>query len=314
MTRTLLLAEQPFAGLRSAAILEEVRASLGAEGPILVPGAADPPQGFEAVAPDADPVALGIAHVVLAGVFSDRAALEGALGLAARALATGARIEARSLSLERAAAQRDPPAHVEALEEAAALELRDHHSANTLLVWRIAAPFRIFAYPERAVWPDPTLAEALPAGPLLGVGILGGGGPAGALARSGTALRALLAPFRGWPVVPLPAEPPGGRGDDLGGTRAFAATWLEGASVLLPELSDPAFRRSLDASRLAGLVARCAHVVTNQDLVAALAVAQRVPVLGLGAGQDARIKACLATLANELPPGSALVQPMRDPA
>uniref|UniRef100_UPI001F333072 hypothetical protein n=1 Tax=Falsiroseomonas oryziterrae TaxID=2911368 RepID=UPI001F333072 len=101
--------------------------------------------------------------------------------------------------------------------------------------------------------------------------------------------------------------------DDLGGTRAFAAAWLDGAPVLLPELSDPAFRRSLDAARLAGLVARCAHVVTNQDLVAALAIARGVPVLGLGAGPDRRIKACLATLANELPPGSALVQPTPDP-
>ncbi|WP_237214968.1 hypothetical protein, partial [Falsiroseomonas oryziterrae] len=199
MTRTLLLAERPFAGLRSTAILEEVRASLGADGTILVPGAADPPEGFEAAAPDADPAALGIGHVVLAGVFSDRTALDAALGHAARALASGARLEARSFSLERAAAQREPPAHVEALEAASALELRDHHTANTLLVWRIAAPFRIFAYPERAVWPDPALAEGLPAGPLLGLGILGGGGTAGALARSTTALRGLLAPFRGWP-------------------------------------------------------------------------------------------------------------------
>jgi len=133
-------------------------------------------------------------------------------------------------------------------------------------------------------------------------------------ARCGAALRDLLAPFRGWPVVPLPAGEPGSRGDDLAGARAFAAAHLDGSPVLLPELSDPARRRALDVARLAGLAARCAHVVTNQDLTAALAVAAGVPVLGLALGGDRRIKSVLATLANMLPPGSALVQPPPDPA
>jgi hypothetical protein len=122
------------------------------------------------------------------------------------------------------------------------------------------------------------------------------------------ALRRLLAPAAGWPVLPLPVHRPGTPEDDLPAMREIAAAVLPGSALLLPDLAEPrAWRQRLTPARLKALVARCRVLVTNRDLPAALAVAAGVPVLGLALGADRRIVSCLATLANELAAGSALL-------
>lgn len=313
--RTLILAEQPFRDLRSRALLSAPEAGLGPPPLLLATDAPRAPRGFEAVPAEPDPAALHVGRVVIAGIFHRRAALERALRLAARALAAGARLEVRGLSVEREAARRDHPAGVEILDAAAPLEVREHHSANALLVWRVAAPIAIRAYPEAAIPPDPALLAGLPEGPLLGLAILGGGEVRRAAEAHAAALAGLLAPWRGLPILPLPCEAAGSPQDDLPGTAAFAAALLPGGPLLLPGLADPLWRRrQVSPARLKALAARCAAVVTNQDLPAALAVSAGVPVLGLALGQDRRIVSCLAALANALPAGSELVFPARLPA
>ncbi|MGG5810804.1 hypothetical protein [Falsiroseomonas sp. CW058] len=314
MTATLLLAEAPFRDLLSRALLTHAQLHLPHAPPLLVATrAAGAPPGFAPVPPGTLPP--GIGQVVIAGAFLDRAALEGALNVAGRALATGATLRVHALALEGEAARREAPAGIEVLERAAAIRLRDHRTLNVLTLWRLAAPARIDPYPERHVLPDPALAAGLPAGPILGLAIRGGEEMRRSWAPRVPALRRLLAPAAGWPVLPLPTLPPGMTGDDLSGSHDFAEAVLPGAPWLLPELADPAvWRRQLSPARLKGLAARCRVVVTNRDLAASLAIGAGVPVLGIALGADRRIVSCLATLANELPRGSELVHPRPGPA
>lgn len=311
MTQTLLIAERPFRELRSRAILLPLPKALGADRQVLVPTPAlRTPPAFAPVPPKPDVEALGVTRVVLAGVFEDRPTLNRALALAARAVAAGATLEARGLTLERSAARRDPPRGVEVLDQATVIEVRDHHTANTLLVWRVAAPQRVNFYAERLVRPDPALLEGLPQGPLLGLSLLGAPEMRATWRARLAELSAWLAPMRDWPILPLPADAAEGEGDDYAGSIAFAQALLPNSPVLLPQLADPAERRrQLSAGRMRALVDRCGAVITNQDLVAALAGTAGVPVAGLVLGRDRRIVACMTTLANQMAPGSLLIHP-----
>jgi hypothetical protein len=316
MTRTLILAERPFRGLRSRAILALLPAALPADPPpLLAMHVVAEVAGFAAAETEPDPVALGVGRVILAGAFTARAELERVLRVAGVALASGATIETRSFAVEREAARIDAPQGIAVLDSASPLDLRDHHTANTLLVWRVAAPQRIRPYPERDLAPDPALAETLPSGPLLGLAILGGTEMRRAVAERQASLAALFARFQGWPVLPLPVEAPESPADDLPATLELAAAFLPGSPVLLPELAETRWRRrQLTPARLKGLVARCAAMVATQDLPLAYAIAAGVPAIGIALGQDRRAAACLSSLANALPAGSDLVFPARDQA
>jgi hypothetical protein len=312
--RTLILAERPFRDLRSRALLGDLPRLLASSAPLLLASSAPTaPPGFAVAAPDADLAPLGVGRVVLAGAFQERPALERALASAGRAVAAGASLEVLRFGVERGAAQRDPPTGIAVLDAARPLELRDHHTANALLVWRVARMFRIDPYPERLGPPDPALLPLLPEGRLLGLSILGGPQMRAAWTARREELRAWLAPMRGWPVLPLPMEHADSPMDDLAGSHGFVAELMPGATPLLPELADPVWRRrQLTPARMKALVARCGAVVTNQDLPAAYAVANSVPVIGLALGTDRRAVNVLTQFANGLPAGSALLH--RSPA
>ena len=309
MRRVLVLAERPFRDLRSRAILADLPARFPTAAPLLLAtGAPTAPDGFVPCDPDVVPPAID--HVVLAGAFTEARQIEAALGRAGQAVAAGATLEGWRLSLENRAAG-EVPASVAVLDAAEAIVVRDYHSANALLLWRVAAHIRIDAYPERTVAPDETLAVGLPAGPLLGLAVLGGDNLQTAWMARLESFRAQLAPVAGWPILPLPCEAARTPQDDYAGSLAFAAAVLPGAPMLLPRLADPVWRRrQLSPARLKGLVARCGAVLTMQDLPAAYAVACGIPVLGLVLDNtERRAVSCLTQLANDLPPGSALLYP-----
>lgn len=310
MTGTLLLAEPPLRDLLPRALLAEAVGAIPHAPPMLLPTRARrAPPGFEPVPPGPPP--RGVELVVIAGTFLSRDELEGALDTAGHALDAGARLRVHALSLEGDAARAVPPFGVEILERAEAITVRDHRTLNVLTLWRLAAPARLTPYPERHVPADLALATRLPYGPILGLAIRDGEEMRRFWSARLPALRRLLAPFAGWPVLPLPTVMPGTPGDDLAGSRTFAEAVLPGAPLLLPELAEPQlWRRVVRPARLKGLVARCRVVVTNRDLPAAYAVAEGVPVLGIALATDRRIVSCLATLANELPDGSELVYPL----
>ena len=311
MSRTLLLAEDPFGDLVSHALLAELGAAPNAP-PLLVAGASAPlPHGFEALPEAEDPRALDIRHIILGGVFLDRARLEAMLALALR---IDAKLTLYRFGVEGAAAQRPAPAGAAVLERATAITLRDHRSANVLTYWRVHARFAIEPFPERHVAPDPALANLLPPGPVLGLALRDGGDMRASWQPRLPAIRRLLAGAIGWPVLPLPIRGPGQSGDDLAGSTAFAQAVFTTPRFLMPRLGDFAWwRREVTPARMKGLVARCTLVVTNRDLVAAYAVASGVKVQGISLGADRRIVSCLATLANELPEGSDLAHPLPGP-
>jgi len=311
--RTLILAERPFRDLRSRALLLDLPRHLGSPAPLLLStAAANAPAGYEPVSPEADPAALGVTRVVIAGAFQERPQLEQALTIAGHALAAGAQLEIRAFTVERGAAMRDSPKGVELLAQAQPLELREHHTANALMVWRSPAAFRIHPYPECTIAPDDALLPLLPAGPILGLSILGGGQMRQAWTARLSELRALLARMQDWAILPLPMEHTASPMDDLAGTRDFLAAMLPGTKLLLPELAQDVWRRrQLTPARMRALVARCGAVVTNQDLPAAFAIAAGVPVIGLALGTDRRAITCLTQFANTLPAGSQLLHPPR---
>ncbi len=307
--RTLLLAEAPLRDLTSRAVLAEALAAIKHTPPAwLATRAQQVPPGFAASPPGQVPE--GTEQVVLVGPFLDRAWLEGALATAAAALAMGARLVVHNLGLEGSAALAAAPAGAQVLEAAGQIGVRDHRTANALTLWRLAAPKVIQAYPERHLPPDPALAGGLPEGPILGLAIRGGEEMRRSWQPRLPALsRCLAAVGAGdWPVLVLPTRLPGVEDDDVPASLAIADAVLPGTPRLLPELAEQRiWRRRMNGATLKGLVARCRLVVTNRDLVAACAVGAGVPVLGLALGADRRIISCLATLANELPPGSALL-------
>ena len=307
MTRTLVLAERPFGDLRGRATMRDLVARRGQGQPLLIPSRApSAPPGFQPIPPGSDLAAFGVSRVALAGCFQEKGELEWALAEAARAIAAGARFEALGLSVEGGVAE-TPPRGVEVLDGASSIELRDFLSANTLTLWRVAAPLRVNGYPEARIAPDPGLAASLPPGPLLGVAISAGNHVRKEWMARADGIGRLLAQANGWPAVPLPIEATGTPADDLPSTRAFIEALLPEAPVLLPELSDFVWRqRQFTVARMKAVVARCALVVTNQDLPAAMAITSGVPVLGLALANDRRIVASLSTLANEAPPGSEL--------
>jgi hypothetical protein len=299
---TLLVTEAPFRGLLSRAIIEATLPALR-PGPILLPAidTSQASQGFQPLGA----LPAGVQEVVLTGVFLDRAWLETALSIATAAVAAGLRLRVHNLGLE-ARALGVAPREVGVLEKAGALGLRDHRSANALTLWRVAAQMRVLHYPERHVAADATLAAMLPAGRILGLALRGQPGMADR-ARLPAILQRLTT-GGAWSVLPLPIAGPGTPDDETATTRAVAAALLPEAPLLLPELSEPAFwQREVTPARLKGLVARCDLVLTNRDLPAAYAAGSGVPVIGLADGSDRRIVTCLATLANDLAPGSALL-------
>jgi hypothetical protein len=310
--RTLLLAEAPFRDLVSRALLAEAVETVPHEAPLLVATrAARTPPGTLPVPPGEVPT--GVTQVLLSGAFLDRATLEQALEMAGEAVARGARLLVHNLAVEASAGRGAAPHGAALLDRAAMVTVRDHRTANILTLWRVAAPVRILAYPERRIAPDMALAAALPAGPLLGLAFRGGDDIEKSWRARIPALRAILAPCEGWPVVPLPTLVPGSPGNDMDGTRNFAEALLPGARMLFPDFADvAAWRKTLTPARLKGLVSRCALVVTQRDLPACYAVAAGVRVYGISLGADRRIVSCLATLANDLPPGAALLHPSPD--
>ncbi len=311
--RTLLLAERPFRDLRSRALLHALLGLPGLAAPLLLStNAPTTPEGFAPLPPEADAAAHGVTRVIIAGAFQERPQLEQALAVAGRAVAAGATLEVRAFTVERGAAMRDPPQGIALLAQAQRLDLRDHHTANALMVWRSPAAFRIRPYPECAIPPDEALLPLLPEGPILGLSIQGGGQMRQAWTARLAELRALIAPMQGWAMLPLPMEASASPSDDLAGTRDFLAALLPGASLLLPDLAQDVWRRRhLSAGRMRALVARCGAVLTNQDLPAALAIASGVPVIGLALGTDRRAITCLTQFANMLPAGSQLLHPPR---
>jgi hypothetical protein len=315
--RTLLLADRPFRDLRSRAILEMVGAQLAKHGEVLV---ADAPEGclppFRPVGAVPSAKALGVRRIVLAGEFTDRVQLERALYVARQGLAAGATLEAWAFGVNGEAARGEVPASVGVLDHASPLEVREHRSADALLVWRVDAAITVNPYTERHVAADAAFTDGFPSGPILGVCMLGGRDAQESASRHGGALRARLEAASGWPLLALPAEAPGSRSDDLVGSRSFAlAAGLTG-TWLWPEADNAAPQvAALTPARLKAMVARCAKVITNQDLVAAYAVAAGVPLIATRIGSNRRIITCIAALANELAPGSSFLLPeLRDAA
>ncbi|PWS34592.1 hypothetical protein DFH01_23955 [Falsiroseomonas bella] len=302
-----MLAEAPFRDLRSRAMLEGIPKRFAATGPVLITSGGDAcPVGFEPVPAVPSASALQARRVVIAGVFSSRIQLERALYVAGQAQAAGAALETHCLSIMDDAARPEPPTGIAVLDTLPAVEVREYRTADVLLMWRVAAPVRITPYPEKDIEPDAAFGAELPAGPLLGLGILGGADVQRDIAAHGEALKTLFAEARDWPVVALAAEGPGAPTYEMRGTQHFARAVLPDARWLA-RADGRAVLDDITPARLKALVATCAMVVTNQDTIAAFAIASGVPVLGIKLGSDRRIATCMSTLANELPPGSELI-------
>lgn len=315
---TLLLAHYPFGELLSDFVLREAVEALR-----LPPGtllaAPDWAQrraealGLALAAPGADPVPLGIRHVVILGPYIALPAFVEALGVARRVLEAGGSFSLHNVSLEGSANRKEPPPEAAILDHATDITARDHRTVSLFAFWRVARGVPILSYPERRIAPDPALVDGLGLAPgkrLLGLSVRGAPDVRAYWASRVEALRESLAEFQGWPVLPLPAGPPADSGevDDATGTRDFVAAVWPGARLVRPEILQRVWwQRNMTPARYAALVAACSAIVTQRDLAAELAVEAGVPVQALLlTSADRRAVTCIATLANELVAGSAV--------
>jgi hypothetical protein len=194
----------------------------------------------------------------------------------------------------------------------ASFTVRDHLSIERVAAAGFGRLPRITFFPETEIEPDYDLADAvLPRGqPMLGISIIPLPSMRAALAHEAPRLRALLAEFAGWPVVPVvstvhvasPEE------DDMAGLLGFLRDFLPDARIAAPALLDRGhWAAELTPRRLKGLIARCEALVTQRKHNAVHAIGAGVRVLGLHPVEDNSLRRTFVSLAYRLPAGSRCI-------
>lgn len=312
--RTLILGDYAQADLGNEAALQELLLHLPPDSEPVV--ASPEEERLKALDPrivvvprDTPVTELRPDRVVLAGPMLPVGGLGQALSTLAAARSVGAEVGVHNLGL---AFGTPRPSAAAAALAGLLVTVREHRSAEQLLLWGLSTPPRILAFPERAVPPDPTIANRLPSGLPAPLALCVRGNPEFRTAWMADAvrLRALLAPYAGRPVLPLPLSRPGAtdrqRSDEAAAIRLFLRDILPGTRLVLPDLLTPDGWAELTPARVKGLVARCAAVAAQRDLLIAYAVATGVPAIALGFGWDRRAPVAAAALANHLPADSVL--------
>jgi len=191
--------------------------------------------------------------------------------------------------------------------------LRDHVTMLVMLRRRLPWLPELAAYPERTLQHDDSLAALLPDGPPP-IGMMLDGSPAmlACLEQHPQAFAAALGPPEAGPVLPIPDTARGlsdaRMGDAVFASRRALLTLRPGQAPLLPALLDTGWwHEHATPAGLAGLVRRCAAVVTTTDLGVVLAAAAGIPCHIIGYTLDDPATRAGGTLAGVLAPGSSFV-------
>jgi hypothetical protein len=189
--------------------------------------------------------------------------------------------------------------------------VRDHMSWHCFRLLPGAPVPGITLYPERLIAADPALAETLPrARPILGVSITNHALMRDRLAANAARVAQALAPFAGWPVLPIVSSfhPDAAHENDAAGFADFVARFLPEAETLLPGTLEHAWwRANLTPRRVKGLIAACTHLVTQRKHNLIHAINAGTPTLALSPETDDSLARIFFTLRGELPVGCSPV-------
>ncbi len=198
----------------------------------------------------------------------------------------------------------------EALAEATG-SIRDHITLLNLMQAGLPWFPRLATYPERGLRPDDSLAALLPDGPAP-VGLMLDGYPQmlTALDRHPEAFARLLAHHPDLPVLAIPIAARGltdaSMPNPIVALRQALLRFRGGQAPLLPALLDEAWWLAhATPAGIAGLVRRCAGVLTTTDLGVAFAAGAGLPCQVIGITPDDPATRAAGTLAEALAPGSS---------
>jgi hypothetical protein len=247
------------------------------------------------------------------GMFGTPEAFRAWIPILARAMQAGAEVHLHNLGVAWLLKQRDwldATAH-EVFARLASLTVRDPLSAERLAEAGLPRLARLTFFPETGIAADPSLADVLlppdPGRRLLGLSIIPSPLMRDCLRHDAARVRALLAEFAGYEVLPIVSTVHADtqEEDDLTGTADFLREFMPEAPIAAPILLDRAhWQAEMTPRRLKGLIARCDVLVTQRKHNAVHAIGAGVRVIGLHPLIDNSLRRTFVTLADRLPPGS----------
>lgn len=248
------------------------------------------------------------------GGIGNRADFETFFPWMAEALATGAALHVHNIGIARTPPGPDWPAPVvrQVLGGLASFSVRDHRSVDMVAEWGLDVLPTLTRYPERAIAPDPTLADALlPADrPLLGISIIDTPLMRRCLEHDAPVVESLLARFPDHAIVPICStlHVDSAEEDDGSGFRRFAARFLAGREIIRPELAErPFWAAEVTPRRLKGLIARLDALISQRKHNCLHGLGAGTRTLGLSPMRDDSLRRVFVTCANQLPAGSACI-------
>ncbi|WP_431282574.1 hypothetical protein ACQW02_24745 [Humitalea sp. 24SJ18S-53] len=231
----------------------------------------------------------------------------------ARAADAGAELHIHNIGVSAGALDDSiTPAGYAALGRLKSFTVRDPASAVSAAGWGLPIRAGLSLFPERALVPDRTLAEAmLPRGkPLLGISIIPYPLMDRCLRRDAARVRALLAPFAGYVAVPIVStiHRYASDEDDATGFRRFAEAFLDGWDIAMPQMLDyDWWQANMTPARLRGIISRLDTLISQRKHNVIHGIGAGVRTIGLHPIEDNSVPRTMVAVSANLPQGSTCV-------
>jgi len=231
----------------------------------------------------------------------------------ARAADAGATLHIHNIGVSTSALDdRIDGAGFSALRRLTSFTVRDPDSAVAVASWGLPLRPGLSLFPERALIPDRTIADALlPRGrPLLGISIIPYPLMDRCLRRDAARVRALLEPFTGHVVVPIVStiHRYASDEDDATGFRHFAEAFLDGWDIALPEMLDVDWWEvNMTPARLRGVIGRLDTLISQRKHNVIHGIGAGVRTIGLHPMDDNSVPRTMVAVAANMPIGSTCI-------
>lgn len=199
-----------------------------------------------------------------------------------------------------------------ALRALASFTVRDPASAVMVAAWGLPVRAGLSFFPERALIPDHRIADAwLPSGkPLLGISIIPYALMNRCLMRDAARVRRLLAPFAGHAIVPIVStiHRDAGDEDDAAGFARFAAAFLDGWDIALPQMLDPDWwAANMTPASLRGVIARLDTLISQRKHNIIHGIGAGIRTIGLHPAEDDSVPRTMVAVSAHLVRGSGCI-------
>lgn len=231
----------------------------------------------------------------------------------ARAADTGAELHIHNIGVSASALDdRIDAAGFSALRRLTSFTVRDPESAVAVACWGQPVRPGLSLFPERALIPDRSIADAmLPRGrPLLGISIIPYPLMHRCLRHDAARVRALLEPFAGHVVVPIVStiHRYASDEDDATGFRHFADAFLAGWDIALPEMLDVDWwEMNMTPARLRGVIGQLDTLISQRKHNVIHGIGAGVRTIGLHPVDDNSVPRTMIAVAANMPIGSTCI-------